>query len=196
LLVKAIAYDNSVVKYGYQKNDVNEGGNEMSQNENVDSILISSSNRNDSGVLEKLGSYLNNHIKIGCLIFQVYEESPLNGVVPVANSKVTISKKLEDSYFVSKVLETNKDGKTEPLDLPTVSAKRSITPQEGEMFATYSASVSAENFLKKTIADIHIFEGITSIQPVNLVSNIDYNTIKYKNEKSEKNEKSGSIEMK
>jgi len=154
----------------------------MSQYENDNAVSISCSNRNDSAVFQELENYLNNHPKTGYLVFEVSEDSPLKGIIPVANANITVSKKLDGSYFISKVITTNEDGKTEALALPTISAERSRMPQDGEVYATYSASVSAENYQPKTIVDIPIFEGITSIQPVSLISTIDYNNLKYKND--------------
>lgn len=154
--------------------------------ENIDktyfsSVTLSSANSNENTLYEELEIYLADHPKVGYLTFQVFQESPLQGTIPVPNARIMVSKKLGESYFVSKVLTTNMDGKTDPISLPTVSASLSRKPPEGEVSASYSASVSAPNFLRKKIKDIPIFEGITAIQPVNLIPDIDYDAVEYKN---------------
>ncbi len=126
----------------------------------------------DSPFFELLEEYLDQHPKTGYLVFQVIQESPLQGRIPIPNAKITVSKDMGGEHFISKVLTTNADGKTDPLALPTVSAELSRTPSDGEIYAKYNATISAPNYVTKNIYDIPIFEGITSIQPV--VMELDY----------------------
>jgi hypothetical protein len=126
----------------------------------------------NSPFFDFLEQYLDEHPKTGYLVFQVTQESPLQGKIPIPNAKITISKNIGGDHYISKVLTTNSDGKTEALALPTVSAELSRTPSDGEVYAKYNATISAPNFVTKEIYDIPIFEGITSIQPV--VLELDY----------------------
>lgn len=154
----------------------------MFHNKNIGSRESVVANSEGTFLKNLLEGYLAENPKDGFLTFQVTEETPLRGMVPVPDASITVSKQLRDSYFISKVLLTDNNGKTEPLPLPTVSARLSRTPENADTYATYNASVSKPGFLTKRIVDIPIFEGITSIQPVDLIRDIDYDAIEYKNE--------------
>ncbi|NLK37031.1 MAG: hypothetical protein GX299_02985 [Epulopiscium sp.] len=144
----------------------------MLQNKKNKDIAASEQVLQDSPFFDLLEQYLDEHPKTGYLVFQVTQESPLQGKIPIPNAKITISKNIGGEHYISKVLTTNSDGKTEALALPTVSAELSRTPSDGEVYAKYNATISAPNFVTKDIYDIPIFEGITSIQPV--VMELDY----------------------
>jgi len=141
----------------------------MFYDKNQNFTPLSNSAQNKSSVLDLLKNYLNFNPEIGYLVFQVFQESPLQGRLPVANAKITLSILLGDSYFISKVIMTNSDGKTDPIFLPAVQAKFSITPGNATVCSTYIARVEAPNFLTTDIFNIQVFDGITSIQPVNLL---------------------------
>lgn len=128
-----------------------------------------SNNNNETTPDSLLQNYLNDNPKTGYLLFQVFEDSPLQGRLPVANAKITVSKLLGEDYFFSRVLTTDENGKTDLIPLPTVSAALSRVPGNGKTYSTYNATVEAENFLTSTVYDIPIFENITSIQPINLL---------------------------
>jgi hypothetical protein len=121
--------------------------------------------------LEMLKVYLADNSKTGYLTFQVYQDSPIYGIQPVANAKVTVSKLIGDEYYVTKVLATDSDGNTEPMPLPTVSGKLSRTPGNTSIYSEYNACVEAPNFFAQDVYDISIFEDITSMQSINLLPN-------------------------
>ena len=115
-----------------------------------------------------LQTYLNENPEIGYLTFEVYQESPIEGILPVPNARITISKDLGDGFYYSKVITTNQDGETDPIPLPTVSRELSLIPGNARVYATYNVSVEAPDFLRNDIYNIQIFDGITAIQRVNL----------------------------
>lgn len=143
------------------------------------SMPVSPSTPNETSVLDLLEIYLNDNPQIGYIQFQVYQNSPLRGILPVANAKITVSKSIGDSYFISKVLWTNIDGKSDPVPLPTVQGNLSLTPGNGRLYSTYNATVEAQNFLTTDVFDISVYEGVVSIQPINLIPNEGFDTINH-----------------
>ena len=131
-------------------------------------VLSVSKTQNESPISDYFNTYLSMNPKIGNLMFEVHYDSPVRGIIPIPNAKVTISKLLGDDYYLSKVITTNDNGETEPIQLPTVSRDLSLKPGEGRVFSTYQASVEAPGYIRKDIYDVQIFEGITSVQNINL----------------------------
>ena len=123
---------------------------------------------NEDSVFELLRTYLENNPKTGYLIFQVTQETPLHGIMPVSDAKVTVSKLLGNNFYVSKVIKTGSDGKTPPIPLPTVDGGLSTIPGDSMVYSTYSARVEASGFTNTDIFGIQVFDSIKSIQPVTL----------------------------
>lgn len=118
-----------------------------------------------------LDQYLKDNPKTGYLIFQIYQDSPLYGRMPVPNVKVTINGDLGDGTVMTKVFMSNQDGKTEPIPLPTVNGAISLSPEAGKPYSTYNAVLETADFLSVNLSNIPIFDNVTSIQPVSLVPN-------------------------
>lgn len=116
-------------------------------------------------------TFLNENPKIGYLVFEVYEDSPVKGRVPVPNARVTVSRPLGGGFYFSKIVETDENGETEPIPLPTVSRDFSLKPGGGQVSTAYQASVEAPNYIRQDIHYIHIFDGITTDQHVTLAPN-------------------------
>jgi len=140
------------------------------------SMTVSPSTSDETSFFDLFENFLNDNFKIGYIEFQVYQNSPLYGILPIANAKITVSKLIGNGYFVSKVIMTNSDGKTEPVPVPTVPGNLSLIPGNVRLYSTYNATVEAQNFLTTDVFDISVFEGVTSIQPINLISNEGLNT--------------------
>jgi len=124
------------------------------------------SNQNEPQVIDLLQDYLNSNNKTGYLVFQVHQDSPIYGRLPIANAKITLCKLLGNGFYVCKVIMTDVDGKTEPVPVPTVSAEFSRSPENVITNAAYDVSVEAPGFVKSEVLNIPVFEGITSIQNV------------------------------
>lgn len=116
-------------------------------------------------------SFLNMNPETGYLAFEVHEDSPVRGRVPVPGARVTVSKPLGGGFYFSKIVETDENGWTEPIPLPTVSRDLSLRPGEGRVFTTYHASVEAPGYERQDLFEIQIFDGITSVQHVALRPN-------------------------
>lgn len=127
--------------------------------------------RRESPVPEYFDTYLKMNPATGYLTFEVYELSPIRGRIPIPGAKVTVSKLLGDDYYLSKVMTTDGNGETERLSLRTVSKDQSQRPGERASFTNYYASVEAPGYQKKYVYDIQIFEGVTTLQQMELLQN-------------------------
>lgn len=137
-------------------------------NDNVSLSQNEDSNNTDEQprLIELLDLYFDSNPRVGDLVFQVSQQSPLEGLLPAPNAKVTVSKPLGNDFYVSKILTTDADGKTKPIALPTVASEVSLAPGDQNPFSTYNASIELQGFPNVDIFDIRVFENITSIQPV------------------------------
>lgn len=122
----------------------------------------------ESPITEYLNTYLSENPEVGYLVFDVHQNSPVRGRIPIPNAKITISKLLGEDYYFSKIITTNENGETVPVPLPTVSRELSLKPGEGRVYSTYQASVEAPGYQRQDIFDVEIFEGITAVQHVDL----------------------------
>ena len=101
-----------------------------------------------------------------------------NGALPVPNANVSIysySDKDNDRNILYS-LTTDNDGKTERVALAAKSKALSMSPSDSEIspFTTYNIKVSADGFYENSYINAPIFEGITSIQPVELIPVLEY----------------------
>jgi hypothetical protein len=117
--------------------------------------------------------FLRENPKIGYLVFDVHENSPVKGRVPVPNARITVSRNLGGGFYFTKIVETDENGETEPIPLPTVSREYSQKPGGGQVSTDYQASVEAPGYTRQDIYYIHIFDGITTNQHVALQPNGD-----------------------
>lgn len=109
--------------------------------------------------------FLSANPAFGTLLFQV---TGGQGAFPVAGAQVQVTGKLNDRLSLSFRLTTDESGKTEPLSLPAPDRSLSLSPNRGKAYAVYEAEITAENHIPVRIRDLPVFDGITTIQPVNL----------------------------
>lgn len=109
----------------------------------------------------------------GQIIFRV---STARGAIPLEGAQITVRPHLpdpgnEERGKVIAVLYSDRDGKTQPLPLPTPPRSDSLQPSENGVlpFATYDAAVYLSNYYAPEYTRIPIFDGITSIQTVDLI---------------------------
>nr|WP_312579183.1 hypothetical protein [Sedimentibacter sp.] len=130
--------------------------------------------QNKPSIADLIDLYIENNPETGYIVFQVVDNSVIDGMKPIQNAKITISKALGNGYFISKVVTTNESGKTDPVALPTVRFYHSLSPEEDISYSTYNATVEANNFLTTDIFDIRVFDDITSLQTVQLLPGQGY----------------------
>ena len=127
----------------------------------------------ESSASDPIRRFLTENPAFGTLIFQV---TGGQGAFPVAGATVTITKPLNERLGISVTVTTDESGKTPPLSLPTPSKELSQSPNNGIVYAAYQAEISAPNHVTTKIRDLPVFDGITTIQPVNLSPDFGQNT--------------------
>ena len=123
----------------------------------------------ESTATDPIRNFLLQNPDFGTLIFQV---TGGQGAYPVAGATIVITKALDDRHSVSATVTTDESGKTEQLSLPAPNRELSQSPNNGVVFATYQARISAPNYVTTEVRDIPVFDGITTIQPVSLSPDI------------------------
>ena len=120
-----------------------------------------------------------NNTDIGFLIVNA---RTANGAIPIENALVSIyeNKKgengaMENGYLLY-TLKTNSLGQTEKIALPTKSSSLSLVPGNDRPFYSYNVFVSSEGYFDSDVINAPVFQGITSIQPVNLIPLSEYSS--------------------
>ena len=121
----------------------------------------------ENSTSDPIQTFLSQNPSFGTLIFQV---TGGQGAFPVPDAVVTLSKMLHDNLSLSVTIRTDESGKTEPISLPAPDRKLSQSPNNGIVYAAYDAKVTAEGFLPTEIRNLPVFDGVTTIQPVNLTA--------------------------
>lgn len=119
--------------------------------------------------VDPLRDFLTQNPDFGTLLFQV---TGGQGAFPIGGATVVITKNLTDGHALSITTTTDESGKTQEFSLPAPHKNISQTPNERDYFATYDAVITAPGYIAVTVRDIPIFDGITTIQPVNLSPNL------------------------
>jgi hypothetical protein len=128
-----------------------------------------SKTQNEPTLHDYINNFMNENSKTGAVVFEVHNDNPVRGRIPVPNAKVTLSTLLGGDYYLSNIAATNANGETDPILLPTVSRDLSLRPGENRVFSSYRASVEAPGYQRQDIYDIQVFDGITTIQHINLL---------------------------
>lgn len=114
---------------------------------------------------DPLRDFLAQNPNFGTLLFQV---TGGQGAFPIGGAKIIITKSLTDSHALSITTATDESGKTEEFSLPAPNKGLSQAPGGKEVFAVYDAVITAPGYQAATVRDIPIFDGVTTIQPVEL----------------------------
>ena len=112
-------------------------------------------------------SFLTRNPGFGTLVFQV---TGGQGAFPVPNATINITHSPDERLGIAITVRTDESGKTEPLSLPAPSRELSQSPNNGMVYAVYQAEILADGYLPAEIRDLPVFDGITTIQPVNLTT--------------------------
>lgn len=101
-----------------------------------------------------------------------------NGALPIAEAKVNVYEySQEGAASKGKLLYsvlTDEDGHTPRLALDAKSKELSMTPDSKNPFTVYNIGVEREGFYNNQYINAPIFQGITSIQPVELIPLMEY----------------------
>lgn len=101
-----------------------------------------------------------------------------NGLYPVGNSRVVVCKKLNGDNYCIYDRMTAASGIVDNLELPAPDKNLSMSPERNGMipYATYDVYVEHPNFVKTIFENVPIFDGITSIQSVDMVPTVNSGT--------------------
>ncbi|MBQ8742509.1 MAG: hypothetical protein IJZ03_04000 [Clostridia bacterium] len=90
--------------------------------------------------------------------------------LPIVGATVTISAYEKGELQVVNVQKTDISGSTLPFEIDTPPKADSLTPNPSELpFSTVSIEIDKSGFLTQIFAEVPIFSGITTIQPVQLI---------------------------
>lgn len=96
-----------------------------------------------------------------------------NGALPIEGARVSIYEYLPNESEISgKLLYsvlTEKNGRTPRLSLNAKSKELSMAPGNKNPFTAYNVSVEREGYYNNRYINVPVFQGITSIQPVELI---------------------------
>ena len=95
------------------------------------------------------------------------------GALPIANAKVnvyeySVREDGTDGKLIYSVL-TDENGKAPKLALYTKNKELSMTPNNDNPFSVYNISVEHDGYYNNKYINVPIFQGITSIQTVDLI---------------------------
>ncbi len=111
-----------------------------------------------------------------------------NGALPIEGATINIYENREtkngngDSTFANGYLlyttKTNASGQAEKIALPTKSSSLSLTPGNERPFMSYNVFASKEGYFDSDVINAPVFQGITSLQPINLIPLSEYSSPK------------------
>ena len=113
--------------------------------------------------------------------FLVVNARTANGALPIQDALVNIYENVDNggamgNGYLLYTLKTNSLGQTEKIALPTKSAELSTKPGSLRPFSSYNVFVSSPGYFDSDIINVPIFQGITSIQGVNLIPVSEYSS--------------------
>lgn len=112
---------------------------------------------------------------------QFVDETPRRGTLqfvvstarqalPIVGARCEVSKVIAGEKHIFYTLLTDRSGQTETVSLPALPSALSQTPEGNiQPYVLYDAKVSKPGFTEVVIKNLPIFEGIKSVQRVNLV---------------------------
>ncbi len=95
------------------------------------------------------------------------------GAIPLSGASVIIRSDDEQNSQpegqIIAILHTDADDNTRTYPLPTCSRSASLTPGNQKPYTAYRVDVSMLHYSATTFVGVPIFDGVTSLQPVNLI---------------------------
>ncbi len=122
-------------------------------------------NSRETTLADPLRSFFLQNPAFGKLLFQV---TGGRGAFPVSDATVVLSRAISDKHTFSVTTSTDESGKTDEISLPAPDKSLSQSPGGENVFAVYEALISAVGMNTVLVHDIPVFDGITTIQPVDL----------------------------
>ena len=101
--------------------------------------------------------------------YLVIRASAATGAIPLEGAVVTVRGNQPNFSSVIVKLTTGRGGMTPKISLAAPPRGNSISPGMPNPFATYNVDVNLEGYFPTSAQQVPIFDGITSLQPVNLI---------------------------
>ena len=105
--------------------------------------------------------------------YLIVHATTARGAIPLEGAQVTVRdykpEFTEPRGDVIISMVTGRDGNTERITLPAPQKKDSLSPGNGVPFAVYNLEVRLDGYRGQSYFALPIFDGITAIQPVDLV---------------------------
>ena len=102
-----------------------------------------------------------------------------NGALPVEGAQVMIydyseSDKGQGRGDLMYSLVTDENGRAPRVALATKSKELSTSPGNENPFSIYNIRIAKDGYYNNSYSNVPIFQGITSLQPVNLIPLLEY----------------------
>ena len=111
---------------------------------------------------------------------QFQQENPDSGVIktqvftarrtyPVENAQVNLYKVFPDGAYLIDSQFTDRSGQVKPVTVPALERCLSEPPSDPAPYVSYRITVSHPDFMDAVIEQVPVFEGVTSLQAVDLI---------------------------
>ena len=111
---------------------------------------------------------------------QFQQENPDSGVIktqvftarrtyPVENAQVNLYKVFPDGAYLIDSQFTDRSGQVKPVTVPALERSLSEPPGDPTPYVSYRITVSHPDFMDAVIEQVPVFEGVTSLQAVDLI---------------------------
>lgn len=133
-------------------------------------ILDEGESQSESSYVEWTQDMLDSHYtrnnKLGKFKAKVFTAKQ---TLPIESAYVTVYKVQDGKTHIFNILRSDENGITDEIQLPTVSKDLSLTLENSKPYETYNVKVEYPGYLEMIAMNVPIFEGITSIQPFELI---------------------------
>lgn len=111
---------------------------------------------------------------------QFQQENPDSGVIktqvftarrtyPVGNAQVNLYKVFPDGAYLIDSQFSDRSGQVKPVTVPALERSLSEPPGDPAPYVSYRITVSHPDFMDAVIEQVPVFEGVTSLQAVDLI---------------------------
>lgn len=124
----------------------------------------------ENGSPERAGQTSSRRSGTGYLTVHV---TTARGAIPLEGAQVDVSNYLpedvpEGGNLIASLV-SGRDGNTAVLPLPAPSREESQTPENAHPYASYTLEVRMPGYFNNTYIGFPVFDGVTSIQPADLI---------------------------
>ena len=108
--------------------------------------------------------------------FLIVNTVSANEALPIENARVYIKGNDPQNQKEEFILFTDESGLTEITELRAPSRQLSLSPGNPAGYSSYNISVSKPGYYERELLHVPIFDGVTSLQRINMVAQTPYNS--------------------